>query len=152
MDIVNVVMTCRKLADPPPDVPFVEVKNGIEYYFMKYGVVATFFRTGKVKVFSSRYPPPSLPYYGDCRVENVVARTAIPAVPPEELKELLERRGFIVSDREKVNGILVYAPAPLKVVLRIFPRVGVAKYKTNIFAPTPEAAEEAERLLVSVLK
>jgi hypothetical protein len=144
-------MTCRKLADPPNDTPFEELKNAVKYYHLRQQVITVVFRTGKVKVFSKRYPPPDLGYYGDCRVENVVAKTAIPAVPVEELKMLLEQHGFIVSDREKVNGVLVYAPAPLaKVVLRIFPRAGAAKYKTNIFAPSPEAAEEAERLLMSI--
>ena len=150
MDVVNVVMTCRKLADPPPDVPFVEVKNGVMYYFMKGYIKATFFRTGKVKVFSSRYPPPSLPYYGDCRVENVVARTTVPAVGLEEMKELLERRGFVVSDREKVNAKLAYVQG-LRATVRIFPKPGVARYKAMIFAPSPEVAAEVERLLASAL-
>jgi len=149
MNVVNVVMTCRKLADPPPNVPSEELRNAVKYYFLEHDVIAIYFRTGKVKVFSSRHPPPSLPYYGDCRVENVVAVTEIPAMPVEELKEMLERRGFAVADREKVNGILVYAPLA-GATARIFPRAGAAKYKTNIFAPTPEAAEEVERLLMSI--
>jgi len=149
MEIVNVVMTCRKLADPPPDVPFVEVKNGVMYYFPN-DVEATFFRTGNVKVFSSQYPPPPLPYYGDCRVENVVARTTVPAVGLEEMKELLERRGFVVSDREKVNAKLAYVQG-LRATVRIFPRPGVARYKAMIFAPSPEVAAEVERLLASAL-
>jgi hypothetical protein len=150
MDVVNVVMTCRKLADPPPDVPFVEVKNGVMYYFLKGDVKAAFFRTGKVKVFSRNYPPPPLPYYGDCRVENVVARTTVPAGPPDEMKELLERHGFIVSDREKVNAKLAYVQG-LRATVRIFPRPGVARYKAMIFAPSPEVAAEVERLLASAL-
>ena len=150
MDVVNVVMTCRKLADPPPDVPFEELRNAVKYYFLEHDVIAIYFRTGKVKVFSSRYPPPPLPYYIDCRVENVVARTAVPAMPVEEMKELLERRGFTVADREKVNAKLAYVQS-LKATVRIFPKPGVARYKAMIFAPSPEAAAEVERLLASAL-
>ena len=150
MDVVNVVMTCRKLADPPPDVPFEELKNGVKYYHLKEDVVTVIFRTGKVKVFSSQYPPPPLPYYGDCRVENVVVRTTVPAVGLEEMKELLERRGFVVSDREKVNAKLAYVQG-LRATVRIFPKPGVARYKAMIFAPSPEVAAEVERLLASAL-
>jgi hypothetical protein len=149
VDIVNVVMTC-KLRLPPPLVPFEELMYGTKYYHLKEGVVTVIFRTGKVKVFSKRYPPPDLGYYGDCRVENVVARTTVPAVGLEEMKELLERRGFVVSDREKVNAKLAYVQS-LRATVRIFPKPGVARYKAMIFAPSPEVAAEVERLLASAL-
>jgi len=150
VDIVNVVMTCLLRRNPPDGVPFEELRNAVKYYHLKEDVVTIVFRTGKVKVFSNRYPPPDLGYYGDCRVENVVARTTVPALPVEEMKELLERHGFVVSDREKVNAKLAYVQ-DLRATVRIFPKPGVARYKAMIFAPSPEAAAEVERLLTSAL-
>jgi hypothetical protein len=143
-------MTCRLLQSPPDDVPYEELRNSVKYYHLREGVEAIVFRTGKVKVFASRYPLPPLPYYGDCRVENAVARTAVPAMSVEDLKALLERHGFTTSDREKVNAVLAYLQSK-KATVRIFPKTGVARYKAIIFAPTPEAAEEVDRLLASIL-
>jgi hypothetical protein len=148
VDIVNVVMTCS-LRLPPGDAPFEELLVGKKYYHIKEGVITMVFRTGKVKVFSKRYPPPDLGYYDNCVIENVVARTTVPALPIEEMKELLERHGFVVSDREKVNAKLAYVQS-LRATVRIFPRPG-ARYKAMIFAPSPEAAAEVERLLASAL-
>jgi hypothetical protein len=158
MRIVNVVATCEKVVIPPPEAPYEELKNGRKYYFpldllfpgVHYlphkRVVVVIFHTGKVKIFSPRYPLPDLPYFSGCRVENLVAVTEIPAMPLEELPQLLEKRGFVIGDREKVNAVLAYRG---KTTVRIFPKTGNDVFKTVIFARSKEDVEETIRLLTT---
>jgi len=146
MQIVNVVSTCRKTAEVPEEVPYEELRNGRKYYFLREDVIAVVFNTGKVKLFSSRYPPPNLPYFSDCRIENLVVVAEVPAIPLEELLELLEERGFIMGDREKVNAVLAYRG---KTTVRIFPKTDSDAYKAVIFARSEADAEEAVRLLTA---
>jgi hypothetical protein len=147
VQIVNVVATCRKVAEVPEGVPYVEVKNGRKYYFLRGDVKAVVFNTGKVKLFSSLYPLPNLPYFSDCRIDNLVIRAAIPAVPFEELLSMLERMGFIIGDREKVNAVLAYRG---KTTVRIFPRADGDVYKAVVFACSEADAKEALRLLTAL--
>jgi hypothetical protein len=142
--IVNVVSTCKKAAEVPEEVPHEELKNGKKYYFVQEGVVAIVFNTGKAKLFSSRYPPPNLPYFSDCRIDNIVAVAEIPAMSIEELFQLLEKRGFAIGDREKVNAVLAYRG---KTTVRIFPKTGSDVYKIVIFASSESDVKEAVRLL-----
>jgi len=146
MQVVNVVATCKKVAEVPADVPYEELKNGRKYYFLREDVIAVVFNTGKVKLFSSRHPPPSLPYFSDCRIENLVVVAEIPAMFLEELLALLEKRGFVIGDREKVNAVLAYRG---ETTVRIFPRTDSNVYKAVIFARSETAAEEAIRLLTA---
>jgi hypothetical protein len=158
MRIVNVVATCRITTKIPEDVPYEEVKNGRKYYFPldllfpgvhefpRERIVVVVFDTGKAKIFSKRYPLPNLPYLTDCRIENLVAVAEIPAMPLEELLQLLEKRGFTIGDREKVNAVLAYRG---KTTARIFPKADSDTFKTVIFANSVEAAEEVVRLLTA---
>ena len=158
MRIVNVVATCKTVAEIPEDVPYEEVKNGRKYYLPldlifpgthhlpQERIVVVVFDTGKVKVFSKQYPLPNLPYFTDCRIENIVAVTEIPAMPLEELLQVLERRGFVVGDREKVNAVLAYRG---KTTIRIFPKTGSNTYKAVIFARSEEDVKETIRLLTT---
>jgi len=153
MQIVNVVATCRKVAEVPEDVPYEVLRNGRKYFFLpgkhhslREEVIAVVFNTGKVKIFSPQYPLPNLPYFTDCRIENLVAVAEIPAVPFEELLQLLEKRGFVIGDREKVNAVLAYRG---KTTVRIFPRANSNTYKAVIFASSETDAEEAVRLLTT---
>ena len=148
MRIVNVVATCKKVSEVPEDVPYEEVKNGKKYYFILDEAIikAVVFNSGKVKLFSPLYPLPNLPYFSDCKIENVVIVTKIPAMPLEELLQLLEKRGFTIGDREKVNAVLAYRG---KTTARIFPKADSDTFKTVIFANSVEAAEEVIRLLTA---
>jgi hypothetical protein len=146
VEVVNVVCTCVKVADVPEDVPYVDVKNGRMYFFLRGIVKATVFGTGKVKLFSRLYPPPNLPYFSDCKIDLLVIRTEILATPLEELKRSLEMRGFAVGDREKVNAVLAYRG---ETTVRIFPKTDSDAYKAMIFARTETDAEETLRLLAA---
>jgi hypothetical protein len=148
MRIVNVVATCRKASEVPEDVPYEEVKNGKKYYFIRDNVIITavVFNSGKVKLFSPLYPLPNLPYFSDCKIENIVVVAEIPAMPLEELMQLLEKRGFAIGDREKVNAVLAYRG---KTTARIFPKADSDTFKTVIFTDSVTAAEEAIRLLTT---
>jgi hypothetical protein len=157
MRIVNVVATCIKVLEVSEDVPYVEAKNGRRYYFPlslffpgahyppQKRIIANVFRTGKVKLFSPVYPLPNIPYFSNCKIENIVAVAAIPAIPFEELLDLMEKRGFTIGDREKVNAVLAYHG---ETTVRIFPKADSDTYKVVIFAKTKTAIEEAVRLLL----
>jgi hypothetical protein len=147
MDVVNVVMTCKKVLYLPDDVPTELLDNGVKYYFSKE-VEATVFNTGRVKVYVKSWPPPPLPYFGDCKIDNIVIRTCIKAAPVEELMAALDSLGFKIGDREKVNAFLLYyKKGDVKATVRIFPRSGVDEYKVIIFTKSIELAEEVVRLL-----
>jgi len=156
MRIVNAVVTCKKVATSLPEAPYEELKNGKKYYFPpdllfpgvhrlpRKRVVVVVFNTGKVKIFLPQYPLPDSPYFSGCKVENLVVVTEIPARPLEELMQLLEKRGFVIGDREKVNAVLAYRG---KTTVRIFPKTDSDAFKTVIFARSEEDVEEAIRLL-----
>jgi hypothetical protein len=158
MRIVNVVATCRITTKIPEDVPYEEVKNGKKYYFPldllfpgvhefpRERIVVVVFDTGKAKIFSKWYPLPNLPYFTDCKIDNMVAVAEIPAMPLEELLQLLEKRGFAIGDREKVNAILAYRG---KTTIRIFPKTDSNVYKAVIFASSEEDIKETIRLLTT---
>jgi len=158
MQVVNVVATCEKVVIPPPEAPYEEVKNGRKYYFPldllfpgvhifpQKRVVVVIFHTGRVKIFSPLYPLPDLPYFSGCRIENLVAVSEIPAMPFEELLRLLEKRGFVMGDREKVNAVLAYRG---KTTVRIFPKTDSDVYKVVIFARSEAELEETVRLLTA---
>jgi len=144
--IVNVVSTCIKVADLPEDVPYVYVKNGKMYFFMRGAVKAVVFGTGKVKLFSSLYPPPNLPYFSKCKIDLLVIRAEIPVTSLEELLRQLEEKGFIMGDREKVNAVLAYRG---ETTVRIFPKTDSNTYKVMIFARSETDAEDTIRLLTA---
>jgi len=158
MRIVNVVATCKTVAEIPEDVPYEEVKNGRKYYLPldllfpgvhhlpQERIVVVVFNTGKAKIFSKRYPLSNLPYFTDCRIENIVAVAEIPAMPLEEFLQLLESRGFVIGDREKVNAILAYRG---ETTVRIFPKTGSNTYKAVIFASSEEDVKETIHLLTT---
>jgi len=148
MDVVNVVMTCYKILSLPEDAPTELLNYGIRYYLLKEGVEATVFDTGKVKVYAESWPPPPLPYFDDCKVDNIVIRTRIRALPVEELVATLDALGFKFGDREKVNAILFYyKKGEMTATIRIFPKTGAEEYKVMLFTKFIELAEEVVRLL-----
>ena len=148
MDVVNVVMTCYKILSLPEDAPTELLNYGIRYYLLKEGVEATVFDTGKVKVYAESWPPPPLPYFDGCKVDNIVIRTRIRALPVEELVAALDALGFKFGDREKVNAILFYyKKGEMTATIRIFPKTGAEEYKVMLFTKFIELAEEVVRLL-----
>jgi hypothetical protein len=144
LELVNVAMTCRKLADPPPDVPSEELGKAVKYYHLRQRVIAMVFRTGKVKVFSRNYPPPDLGYYGDCRVDIMVARGEMRAVPEEELRRRLSEAGF--GDFKLVTNALMARRGETSVRVAI-PRRSFGKYKVMIFTKDLETAKQIHDLL-----
>jgi hypothetical protein len=149
MDVVNVVMTCKKVLHLPDDVPTELLNYGVKYYLRDEGIrQATVFDTGKVKVYAKKYPPPPLPYFSDCEIDNIVIRTSVKAMPVEEMAAALDALGFKLGDREKVNAFLLYyRRGDMEATVRIFPRTGVEEYKAIIFTKFIEVAEEVVRLL-----
>jgi hypothetical protein len=147
MDVVNVVMTCKKVLYLPEDVPTELLDYGTKYYFSKE-VEATVFNTGRVKVYVKSWPPPPLPYFSDCKIDNIVIRTRVKALPVEELVAALDALGFKFGDREKVNAILFYyKKGDMTATIRVFPKTGVEEYKVMMFTKFIELAEEVARLL-----
>ncbi|MDT7873934.1 MAG: hypothetical protein RQ859_01020 [Pyrobaculum sp.] len=148
MEVVNVVMTCKKVLRLPEDAPTELLDHGTKYYLLGEDVVATVFNTGKVKVYAKSWPPPPLPYFGDCKVDNIVIRTRVKALPAEELVAALDALGFKFGDLEKVNAFLFYyKKGNTTATIRIFPKTGVEEYKAMIFTKFIELAEEVVRLL-----
>jgi hypothetical protein len=148
MDVVNVVMTCKKILRLPADTPTELLDSGVKYYLLKEGVKARVFGTGTVKVYAKGWPPPPLPYFDDCKVDNIVIRTRVRALPVEELVAALDALGFKFGDREKVNAILFYyKKGEMTATIRIFPKTGVEEYKAMVFTQHIELAEEVVRLL-----
>jgi hypothetical protein len=146
MEVVNVVMTCKKVLRLPEDAPTELLDYGVKYYLKE--VEATVFNTGKVKIYAKSWPPPQLPYFGDCKVDNIVIRTHIKALPVEELVAALDALGFKFGDREKVNAILFYyKKGEMIATIRVFPKTGVEEYKVILFTKFIELAEEVVRLL-----
>ncbi len=147
MEVVNVVMTCTKVLHLPEDVPTELLDYGVKYYFSRE-VEATVFNTGKVKVYAKSWPPPPLPYFGGCEVDNIVIRTRVKALPVEELVAALDALGFKFGDREKVNAVLFYyKKGEMIATIRVFPKTGVEEYKVMMFTKFIELAEEVDRLL-----
>jgi hypothetical protein len=148
MEVANVVMTCEKVLRLPEGVPTELLDNGVKYYLLGEDVEATVFRTGRAKVYARSYPPPPLPYFADCRVDIIVVRTSVKALPVEELAAALDALGFKIGDMEKVNALLLYYKKGDKVAtIRVFPRTDVKEYKVIIFTKFFELAEEVARLL-----
>jgi hypothetical protein len=146
MDVVNVVMTCEKVLHLPEDAPTELLDYGVKYYLKK--VKATVFNTGKVKVYAKSWPPPPLPYFDGCKVDNIVIRTSVKALPVEELAAALDALGFKFGDREKVNAILFYyKKGDMTAAIRVFPKTDVEEYKVMMFTKFIELAEEVDRLL-----
>jgi hypothetical protein len=153
MEVVNVVMTCGKVLHLPEDVPTEELDNGVRYYLRREDVEATVFRTGRVKVYAKSYPPPPLPYFADCKVDNIVIRTRIKALPVEELVAALDALGFKIGDMEKVNALLLYyKKGGMVATVRIFPKTDAEEYKVIMFTKFFELAEEVARLLSTLGK
>jgi hypothetical protein len=147
MEVVNVVVTCKKVLHLPEDVPTELLDYGVKYYLSKE-VEATVFNTGKARVYVKSWPLPPLPYFDDCRIDNIVIRTRIKAAPVEELVEALDSLGFKIGDREKINAFLLYyKKGDMETTVRIFPRSNVDEYKVIIFTKFVELAEEVVRLL-----
>jgi hypothetical protein len=148
MDVVNVVMTCKKVLYLPEDAPTELLDYGVKYYLLKEDVEATVFNTGKVKVYGESWPPPPLPYFDGCKVDNIVIRTRVKALPVEELVAALDALGFKFGDREKVNAILFYyKKGNMTATIRIFPKTDAEEYKVMLFTKFIELAEEVVRLL-----
>jgi hypothetical protein len=153
MDVVNVVMTCEKVLSLPDNVPTEQLSYGVRYYFLKEDVEVTVFNTGKAKIYAKSYPPPHLPYFDGCKIDNIVIRTRIKAMPVEEMAEVLDSLGFRFSDREKVNAFLLYyKKGNYTVTVRIFLKSDAEEYKVIMFTKSMEAAEEVFRLLSSLAR
>ncbi len=152
MEVVNVVMTCKEVLYLPEDAPTELLDYGVKYYLLGKEVEATVFNTGKVKVYAKSWPPPPLPYFDGCKVDNIVIRTRIKALPVEELVAAMDARGFKFGDREKVNAILFYyKKGDMTATVRIFPKSGAEEYKVIMFTKFIELAEEVVRLLSTLV-
>jgi len=148
MEVANVVMTCGKVLRLPEGVPTELLDHGVKYYFLDEDVNATVFNTGRAKVYAKSYPPPPLPYFADCKVDIIVIKTTVKALPVEELAAALDALGFKIGDMEKVNALLLYyKKGDTIATVRIFPRTNVEEYKVVMFTKSFELAEEVASLL-----
>ncbi len=142
------VMTCEEVLDLPEDAPTELLDYGVKYYLLDKNVEVTVFYTGKAKIYAESWPPPPLPYFDKCKVDNIVIRTRVKALPVEELVAAMDSLGFKFGDREKVNAVLFYyKKGDMIATVRVFPRTGVDEYKVIIFTKHIELAEEVVRLL-----
>jgi len=135
MRIVNVVMTCK----PAPALfshPFVELRNGVQYFGDSWTAVY-FPTTGKAKLFSRSLDPP--PAVEDCRVDLIVAVASVRRAQEEELVEALRAAGLSADRPERSPALLAYGAG---YTLRIYPNG-----KVIVFARTAEALTAAEGLL-----
>jgi len=148
MQVVNVIMTCDSADADLLRLPKREVKAGVGV--IGDGWTAVVYHSGKAKVFTrSLEPPPG--FYG-CRVDNIVALSAMRAVPEDELVEKLQAYGKV--DRGEGPGVLLYVSAGagshVFTTARIFARPNAERYKVVIFGKSLEEVQRVAELLKSL--
>jgi hypothetical protein len=144
-EIVNVVMTCNSVSPEVLKFPRRETRIGLQ--IVAPGFTAILHRSGRVKVFCKSLEPP--PYFSDCRIDNIVARTAMRAIPEEELIERLREHGA-VDRAEKKSAVLFYTSSPTKppitTTVRIFAKTA-EYYKVIMFSKSIQELRRVAELL-----
>ncbi len=144
-EIVNVVMTCNSVSPEVRKFPQRETKIGVE--IVAPGFTAILHSSGSAKVFCKSLEPP--PYFSDCRIDNIVVRTSMRAVPEEELIEKLREHGA-VDRAEKMSAILFYTNAPTKPPITTTVRIFVKpseRYKVIMFSKSIQELRRVAELL-----
>jgi hypothetical protein len=144
-EIVNVVMTCNSVSPEVLKFPQRETKIGLQ--IVAPGFSAILHRNGRAKVFCKSLEPP--PFFADCRIDNIVVKTTMRAIPEEELIERLREHG--AADRaEEMSAILFYTNAPTKppitTTVRIFVKTS-ERYKVIIFSKSIQELRRVAELL-----
>jgi hypothetical protein len=145
-EIVNVVMTCNSVdLDALKKYPQREVKTGLQRVAPHF--TAIIYSSGKAKVYCRSLEPP--PYFSDCRIDNIVAKTTMRAIPEEELIERLRKYGA-VDRAEKKSAILFYVRSPtdpsITTTVRIFVKPS-ERYKVIIFSKSVQELRRVAELL-----
>ncbi len=144
-EIVNVVMTCNSVSPEVWRFPQRETKIGVE--IVAPGFTAILHSSGRAKVFCKSLEPP--PYFSDCRIDNIVVKTSMRAVPEEELIERLREHG--AADRaEEMSAILFYTNAPTKPPITTTVRIFVKpseRYKVIMFGKSIQELRRVAELL-----
>jgi hypothetical protein len=122
-----------------------ETKIGIQIIAPDF--TAILHSSGKAKVFCKSLEPPS--YFSDCRIDNIVVRTTMRAIPEEELIERLREHGA-VDRAEKMSAILFYVrsptESPITTTVRIFVKPS-ERYKVIMFSKSIHELRRVAELL-----
>ena len=146
LEIINVVMTCNSVdLDALKKYPQREVKTGLQIFAPHF--TAILYSSGRAKVFCKSLEPP--PYFSDCRIDNIVVRTTMRAIPEEELIERLREHG--AADRaEEMSAVLFYVRSstelPITTTVRIFVKPS-ERYKVIIFSKSIQELRRVAQLL-----
>jgi len=145
LEIANVVMTCNSVNPEVWRFPQRETKIGVQ--IVAPGFTAILHRNGKSKVFCKSLEPPS--YFSDCRIDNIVVKTSMRAIPEEELIERLREHGA-VDRAEKMSAILFYMNAPTRPPITTTVRIFVKpseRYKVIMFSKSIQELRRVAELL-----
>jgi hypothetical protein len=146
-EIVNVVMTCNSVdLDALKKYPQRVVKTGLQIVAPHFTVIIH--SSGRAKVFCKSLEPP-LPHFSDCRINNIVVRTTMRAIPEEELIEKLREHGA-VDRAEKKSAVLFYVRSPTEpsiiTTVRIFVKPS-ERYKAIMFSKSIQELRRVAELL-----
>jgi hypothetical protein len=144
-EIANVVMTCNNVSPEVRRFPQRETKIGVEIVAPNF--TAILHDSGRAKVFCKSLEPP--PYFSDCRIDNIVVKTTMRAVPEEELIEKLREHG--AADRaDKKSAVLFYVRSPteppITTTVRIFVKTS-ERYKVIMFSKSIQEIRRVAELL-----
>jgi len=144
-EIVNIVMTCNSVSPEVRRFPQRETKIGVQIVAPNF--TAILHSSGRAKVFCKSLEPP--PYFSDCRIDNIVVRTTMRAIPEEELIERLREHG--AADRaDKKSAILFYTNAPTKPPITTTVRIFVKpseRYRVIMFSKSIQELRRVAELL-----
>jgi hypothetical protein len=147
-EIVNVVMTCNSFNPEVLKFPKRKTKTGLQ--IVAPGFSAILHKSGRAKVFCKSLETP--PYFSDCRIDNIVVKTTMRAIPEEELIERLREHG--AADRaEEMSAILFYTSSPTKPPITTTVRIFVKPaeyYKVIMFSKSIQELRRVAELLQSL--
>jgi hypothetical protein len=144
-EIVNVVMTCSSVS--PKALEFLRRETKIGLQIVAPGFTAILHSSGRAKVFCKSLEPP--PFFADCRIDNIVAKTTMRAMPEEELIERLRAYGA-VDRAEKKSAVLFYTNSPTKPPITTTVRIFVKpaeRYKVIMFSKSIQELRRVAELL-----
>lgn len=144
-EIVNIVMTCKSVNPDVLKFPQRETKIGLQ--IVAPGFSAILHKSGKAKVFCKSLEPPQ--YFFNCRIDNIVAKTTMRAIPEEELIKRLREYG--AADRaEEMSAVLFYVRSPteprITTTVRIFVKQS-ERYKVIMFSKSIQELRRVAELL-----
>ena len=145
-EIVNVVMMCNSVdLGALKKYPQREVKTGLQIVAPRF--TAILHSSGRAKVFHKSLEPP--PHFSDCRIDNIVVKTSMRAIPEEELIERLREHG--AADRaEEMSAILFYPNSPTEPPITTTARIFVKqseRYKVIMFSKSIQELRRVAELL-----